>query len=165
MWSIAVMAVMISLVGVYTTMNAERSMAADASVAMNMAGSMLLYRAAVVHYFTEHDVLDTSVSLATLKSANALPAWSTLYQQDSAPLWSNYRDADGTIYIYAISLPAVDITAEITRLSQNTVLTGVYLTGMTTLQSPVFGDTHIPLTALNGKSIPDGAPVWIATQN
>lgn len=159
------MVVMISLAGVCTTMNAERFAEIDAGVALNMAGSMLQYRTAVIHYFSEHDVFDASVSLAALKSTNALPAWSTLYQQDIQSPWSNYRDSAGTIYIYATSLPAIDITAEITRLSQNSFLTGVYRTGMTTLQSPIFGDTHIPLTALNGKSVPDGAPVWIAMKN
>jgi len=162
MWNMLVLTAMISLVGVYTIRNFETFAATDAGVAMSIADSMALYREAVADYFTQNDVLDTSVSFSALKSSHMLPAWSVLYQQSAAPIWNNYRDATGVIYIYASSLPPVNIAAAIAMKSQNSVLNGVYQSGVATLQSPVFGDTRIPVTALNGKSVPDGAPVWIA---
>lgn len=162
MWSLVVATVLVSATGVYSLMCERTLTAAQSNAALEVAGSMALYRQAVVDYFTANDVRGTSVSLAALKSSHMLPTWSLLYQQGAAPIWGNYRDANGIIYIYAMSLPAASVVDEMARLSNNSVLAGTYRNNAATLQSAVFGDTHIPVTVLAGKSIPDGAPVWIA---
>lgn len=162
MWSLVVATVLVSAAGVYS-ITCERTLtAAQSNATLEVAGGMALYRQAVVDYFSQNDVRDTSVSLAALKSARTLPTWSVLYQQSGAPIWGNYRDVNGIIYIYATSLPPASVVDEMASLSSNSVLAGTYRRNAATLQSAVFGDTHIPVTALAGKSIPDGAPVWIA---
>jgi len=162
MWNIAVLVVLMAAAGIYGTRNLQTMNVTQGHVANAVAADMALYRDAVVRYFSATSQLNASVSFATLKSTGMLPSWSTLYQSGSTPAWNNYRDANGIIYVYADALPTDNILAELTRLSHNSMLVGTYRTGSATLQSPVFGDTLIPVTALNGKSIPDGAPVWIA---
>jgi hypothetical protein len=163
MWNITVMLVLFSVAGYYTTHNLEQQDQNQANGALAVADDMAVYRGAVIDYFSSNDLRDTTVSLATLKAAHALPAWSTSGQGGVAPAWGNYRDGAGLIYIYATRLPAGDISADIARLSRNSMLAGVYRREQPNLQSPVFGDTHIPLTALAGLAVPDGAPVWIGT--
>jgi len=162
MWNMAVLVVLLAVTGVYVTRNMETADAAQISLAGALAGEMSVYRTAVTEYFSAHDLYGLSVSTATLKSSGALPSWSKLFQQNTPLIWRNYRDGNGVIYIFSSSLPAFDITAEIASLSQNSMLAGFYKSGSATLQSPVFGDTNIPLTALAGMSVPNGAPVWIA---
>jgi hypothetical protein len=162
MWSLAVAVVLVSVAAIYSTMGAQTLSVDQSNVAMEVAAGMGLYRQAVINYFTQNDVRGTGVSLATLKSSQMLPTWSILYQQANAPIWDNYRDANGTIYVYATSLPSTNIIGEITTLSNNSILVGTYRNSAATLQSAIFGDTNIPVTALAGKSIPDGAPLWIA---
>jgi hypothetical protein len=165
MWNILMFAVMMALTGFYAT-SGERTIAtARQANAMSMASSMQLYRAAVSAYFTKHDKKNTSVNFATLKASNLLPSWSTLYSSGDTPLWDNYRAADGTIYIYAATLPPVNIVSEMVQLSKNSILAGVYQRGSPNLYSPIVGDTGIPLTDLVVKSPPNGAPVWIAMRN
>lgn len=162
MWNIAVLVVLMAAAGIYGTRNLETLNVTQGHVAGAVAADMALYRDAVVRYFSATNQLNASVSFAALKTTGMLPSWTTLYQNSSAPIWNNYRDASGIIYVYAASLPADNILTELARLSHNSMLVGTYRTGAATLQSPVFGDTLIPVTALAGRSLPDGAPVWIA---
>ena len=162
MWNAVVLAVMIAAAGVYTTRNLQTVDQAHQELASADAAEVGIYRNAVIDYFSDHDVVNTSVSTASLKSGAYLPSWSRLYQQSGALSWANYRDADGVIYVYATSLPPRNLAAELAQLARNSVLLGVYDSAHATLQSPVYGETHIPVTALSSLSIPNGAPVWLA---
>lgn len=159
MWGLTVFVVMMALTGFYATSNKEIAVATEQARAEHLADNMAIYREAVITYFTQHSASFGSVDMATLKSSGALPNWSPMYVQPS--IWANYRDADGMIYVYATTLPPVNITADIVRLSQNSMLAGVFRTGDTTLFSPVFGNTQIKLPPA-GVNIPNGSPVWVA---
>lgn len=162
MWNLLMLSVLLSVAGYYAMVGEEHQQLAQQSQAETLAGSMATYRDAVQRYFDAHPTQYQGVDIATLKAANALPSWSALYTQPSTSIWANYRDTNGAIYIYAASRPPVDIVSEILALSQNSVLAGVYRSGDTTLHSPAYGDTGIPLPAPSKVSIPHGSPVWIA---
>lgn len=162
MWNFLVLAVLMAVTGFYAMLGQQAEQTVQQSQAESLAGSMAIYREAVRSYFISNPTQFQSVDIATLKSSTALPSWSTMYTEPSTSIWANYRAADGTIYIYAASLPPVNIVAEIAALSQNSVMTGVFRTGDTTLFSPVFGNTNIPLPAPSNVTIPNGSPVWIA---
>lgn len=162
MWNVAVLVVLISLAGVYATRNLQSLDAAQDSLAASDAAEMGIYRQAVIDYFSVNDLRGTSVAAATLKSGGHLPAWSRLYQQAGALAWSNYRDANGVIYVYALAVPDRNLAGELAQLARHSVLLGIYERASPTLQSPVHGNTGIPISVLSGRSIPDGAPVWIA---
>lgn len=162
MWAMVIVAVMVSLTGFYRLIDKEGMASVEQVKADNLADSMAIYREAVTTYFTQHPGEFDSVGIDKLKSTNALPSWSTLYQQPATSIWANYRHDDGVIYIYAATLPPVNISADVARLSQNSVLAGVFRTGDTTLHSPVFGDTKVKLPPPGKAPIPNGSPVWIA---
>ncbi|WP_034300968.1 type IV pilus biogenesis protein PilM [Herbaspirillum sp. RV1423] len=162
MWNIAILVVLVSVAGIYSTKNLQTLAATESRVAGSVASEMAIYRDAVVNYFTVYNLYNTSVSFGALKSSGMLPSWSLMFQKSEAPIWNNYRDAAGVIYIYATALPDDNILGELASLSHNSILAGAYRSSLSNLQSPVFGDTNIPVTALSGKSVPDGAPVWIA---
>ncbi|MCA1325640.1 type IV pilus biogenesis protein PilM [Herbaspirillum sp. alder98] len=162
MWNAAVVAILIAVAGIYATRNAQALDGAQAGLAASRAAEMGIYRNAVINYFSAHDSSPGVVSTAALKSGGYLPSWSRLYQQSTPLAWSNYRDADGIIYIYATALPERNLTAELASLAQNSVLFGLYDSTTNKLQSPVAGNTNIPTTAISAMSIPNGAPVWIA---
>lgn len=162
MWNLLVLSVLLSVTGYYAMVGDEHQQLVQQSQAETLAGSMATYRDAVQRYFNAHPAQYGSVDITTLKNANALPSWSPLYTQPSSSIWANYRDTNGAIYIYAASLPPVNIVSEILALSQNSVLAGVYRSSDVSLHSPAFGDTGIPLPAPSKVSIPNGSPVWIA---
>jgi len=162
MWGLIVALVMIAAGGFYCSTSSQQLAVVQSNLCRETASEMALYRQAVIDYFSANDLRGTSVSIEALKSARALPSWSLLYQQSDRLIWSNYRDQDGIIYVYGTSLPSINILADLAQLSGNSVLVGVYRTGKSTLQSGVFGDTGIPVTALAGRAIPDGSPLWIA---
>ncbi|MDB5773098.1 MAG: hypothetical protein JWM42_3472 [Burkholderia sp.] len=162
MWYLAILTVMMAMVGLYSEADQQLLVVAENRKPGTLAEEMALYRDAVTSYFTANDYRNITVPFATLKAANVVPTWSRLYSQSASPVWTNYRDAAGTIYIYAASLPSVNVVSDIVDLSHNSYLAGQYRAGATTLHSPVFGDTGVPLTSLlNERSLPDGAPVWI----
>lgn len=161
MWNLLVISVLAAMTGVYTGFGQRAFDAADRNVSRETAESMALYREAVILYYTANDMKNHSVDIDVLKSTSLLPTWSTLYTRSAEAIWGNYRAADGTIYVYAITLPAKNMQAELVALSRNSILAGVYRRNGQFLYSPVFGDTGISLAALAGKEIPDNAPVWI----
>jgi hypothetical protein len=124
------------------------------------AETMSIYRQAVMDYFQTHNVTDTGVSLADLKAAGVLPAWSRLSTGATAVTWTNYRDSAGRIYIFPAA-GAPPIITELLALSRNSLNVGIYRAADNTLFSPVDGK-RIALPALGGAVIPDGAPVWLA---
>jgi len=162
MWNVAVLVILIAVAGVYTTRNVQTLDAVQGSLDASNAAEMGIYRQAVIDYFSAHDLRATSVAAATLRSSGYLPAWTRMYQQGGALAWSNYRDANGVIYVYALGVPDRSLAGELVRLARHSVLLGGYDGNSATLQSPVHGNTGIPISALSGRSIPDGAPVWIA---
>ena len=163
MWGVLVAAIMLMLTSHYMVADQKWLQTLEDMNARIVAEDMALYREAVIGYFTAHDLRNTNVDMSTLSST--FPSWSPLKNGISMASWSNYRDANGMIYIYASSLPKVNITSEIVQLSRNSVLAGAFHTGDASLYSPVFGDTGIPLTSLAvaGVIVPDGSPLWLAT--
>lgn len=162
MWAFVFVAVMASLTVCYRLIDKEGMAAVEQAKADNLAESMSIYRQAVVTYFARHPAEFNPVGIEKLISTNALPSWSTLFQQPATSIWANYRHDDGVIYIYAAKAPPVNAAADIVRLAQNSVLAGVFRTGDTTLHSPVYGDTLVRLPPPAKVSIPNGSPVWIA---
>ena len=124
------------------------------------AETMGIYRQAVTAWFKANGVVDTSASLADLKAAGVLPAWSRL-ATGTATIWTNYRDSAGQIYIFPAAAGAPPVIAELLALSRNSLNVGIYRAADHTLFSPVDG-TRIALPALGAAVIPDGAPVWLA---
>jgi hypothetical protein len=158
--------ILLMVTGIYSTAYEAQVPAMSRPAAATIAASMATYRTAVVDYFSLNPGIYQSVDMATLKSSGVLPSWSMLYAQPATSRWANYRDpSSGIIYIYASSAPDVNIASEIASLSKNSILTGVYHTGDTTLHSPVFGDTGVMLSSAVGTLIPNGSPLWLAMRH
>ena len=162
MWNLAVLTALVSLAGYYAVADKAGLEAQSQARADSLAEDMALYHDAVARYFAGHAGGQHSVELAALRASHALPDWSPLNGAAASTPWANYRDAAGTIYIYAARTPADNIVADIVRLSRNSVLAGVYRGGDSTLYSPIFGDTGIARPTPADAAIPDGSPVWIA---
>lgn len=162
MWNILVVVVIASLTGLYANIDKKYLLANENTEAANLAKDMAIYREAVIAYFSQNPAVYQGVDLDTLKAANVLPPWSTLYARPHTSIWANYRDTDGMIYIYASPLPATNVFPEVMKLTQNSVMVGVFRTGDTTLFSPVLGDTKRKLPPSGNVAIPEGSPVWIA---
>lgn len=162
MWNLLVVVVIASLTGLYASFDKEFLLASENTEAVNLAKDMAIYREAVITYFDRNPTVYQSVDLDTLKAADVLPSWSTLYLRPRTSIWANYRDTDGTIYIYASALPATNVFPELTKLTQSSVMVGVFRAGDTTLFSPVLGDTKRKLPPEASVDIPEGSPVWIA---
>jgi len=160
MWAVLIMVVMVALGGWYGWPAEQRREAVVRQQADDDAGTMAVYRDAVMAYFKANNVTDTSVSLAGLKGAGVLPAWSKLATSPTVA-WTNYRDGAGQIYIFPAAAGARPIVAELLALSRNSLNVGVYRAADHTLFSPVDG-TRIALPTLGEAVIPDGAPVWLA---
>ncbi len=161
MWNLAVLGVLVSLAGYYAGADRGAGATLRRAGADGLAEGMALYRDAVARYFAGHAGGGSSVDLAALRASHALPDWSLLHEAAATTIWTNYRNAAGTIYIYAARPPADNIVADIVRLSRNSVLAGVYREGDSTLYSPLFGDTRIALPTPAEAAIPDRSPVWI----
>ncbi|MBJ7311949.1 type IV pilus biogenesis protein PilM [Rugamonas sp. CCM 8940] len=152
---------LISLAGYYASADKAGIEVQRQARADRQADEMALYRDAVARYFAGHGGGPRSVNLATLRAGGVLQAWSPLAAAAATTIWANYRNAAGTIYIYAAQPPDTNIVADIVRLSRNSVLAGVYRSGDSNLYSPIFGDTQIKLPTPAELAIPDGSPVWI----
>jgi hypothetical protein len=161
MWNLVVITVLAAMASVYASLGERTAAVIEPAMSRDTAENMALYREAVIQYYTANDVKNYSVDLETMKAANVVPTWSTLYTNSATAIWANFRAADGTIYVYAASLPSMNIQADLARVSRNSYLVGMYKRQGQTLYSPVYGDTGISLAALASKHIPDNAPVWI----
>ena len=160
MWSIALSTVVVSLIGAFAHFTQPVALAEQRGSVAAVVESMVVYRAAVVRYFSAHaGQVDTSVDLATLRNEGVLRDWSTL----SADRWHNYRAADGTIYIYGAGAPMADMGAALARQARNSLMAGTYNRATATLYSPAHGNTGIALAPLLAhRNLADGAPVWLA---
>jgi hypothetical protein len=160
MWSIAISAVIVSLICTFAHFSEPTEVARRHGSVAALAESMAIYRAAVARHFDAHDEQrDTGVDLATLRTEGALRDWSTL----PAGRWDNYRAADGTIYIYGAEAASADVGAALARLSRNSLMAGTYRSATATLHSPAHGNTGIALAPLLAhRALRDGAPVWLA---
>ena len=165
MWNIVIMVAMMSLAGLYAMTDIKSVSEVRDTNAAKLADSMAIYRTAVTQYFTANGSPPRSVDIQTLKAANVLPEWSPLYTQPATSIWANYTDAEGLIYIYAVSTPPPDVITHVLTLSHNSILVGVFRTGDTSLYSPIFGDTNIRLPAPSEVQIPNGSPVWVAMRD
>jgi hypothetical protein len=161
MWYLAVMAAIASLSGLYVSIDKKLLLSNENMETVNLAKDMAIYREAVITYFARNPSIYRSVSLNTLKSANVLPAGSTLYSRPYTSIWANYRDTDGMIYVYTSTLPTTNIYPEVMKLTQNSILVGVYRTGDTTLYSPAIGNTKHKLPSPTNVTIPEGSTVWV----
>jgi hypothetical protein len=162
MWNFVIISILAALTGFFAITNEESVEKGEGMIAVSMAESMNVYRQGVVSYFRTHTDVNVSIPNDVLVSSGAMPAWASPPPDSGMPVWSNYRDASGAIYVFSKVLPTVSFAAEIVALAKNSVLAGIYpKNGGTTLFSPLFGDTSIPLTALAGQGVPLGSPVWI----
>jgi hypothetical protein len=164
MWAVLIVVVALTLGGWYGWPAEQRREAVVRQQASNDAETMGIYRAAVIAWFKANNVTDASASLADLKAAGVLPAWSRLSTASVATAWTNYRDGAGQIYIFPAAAGAPPVIAELLALSRNSLNVGVYRAADHTLFSPVDG-TRIALPPLGDAVIPDGAPVWLARCN
>jgi len=160
MWAVLIVVFVVTLGGWYGWPAEQRREAVVRQQADDDAGTMGIYRETVMAWFKANDVTDTSVSLADLKLAGVLPAWSKLAASPTVA-WTNYRDGAGQIYIFPAAAGTRPIVAELLALSRNSLNVGIYRAADHTLSSPVDG-TRIALPPLGGAVIPDGAPVWLA---
>jgi hypothetical protein len=157
MWAIVILVVMSALSGYYVLVDETYQAPVADMKALDLAGDMGVYRAAVMAYlranpgFSSGTVPDTAL-------AATFPSWYV-----RSPLWTNYVAADGTIAVYASTLPAMKIVSQLFAESQRSILVGEADSGTNTLRSPVYGNTGIPLPA--GAAIPNGSPVWLARRN
>jgi hypothetical protein len=160
MWNMLAIAVMSVLVGLVTMSNANNSARMEDAKAARLADSFWLYRQAVRAHFAGTTAGPGSVETSVLVAENRFPAWSNAPADPSTSTWANYMDAGGRIYLYARSVPPTSVITHLLRQSHNSVFLGTYRTGHTTLFSPLYGDTGIPLPVTE-ISIPAGSPVWI----
>ena len=144
MWAVLIVVFALTLGGWYAWPAEHRREVVVEQQAHDDAATMGIYRRAVMDYFAANAVTDTSVSLADLKAAGVLPAWSRLATGVTALTWTNYRDSAGRIYIFPAAAGAPPIITELLALSRNSLNVGIYR------------------AALGGAVIPDGAPVWLA---
>lgn len=162
MWNLVVLTVLLALAGGYALIGERDVVAQQQGVTAATAEGMAIYRGAVMRYYAANPGMpEGSVSFAML-SAGPTPAlrnWSTL----EADRWGNYRDAAGLVYIYAVTRPAANISADLARISYGSMLAGSYHEATGTLYSPRSVNTNISLAALAGLNVPDGAPVWLVT--
>jgi hypothetical protein len=161
MWAVLIVVFAVTLGGWYGWPAERQREAVVRQQASEDAETMGIYRQAVVDYFRANGATDTSVSLADLKLAGVLPAWSRL-SAGSTSVWTNYRDSAGQIYIFPAAAGTTPIVAELLTLSRNSLNVGIYRAADNTLFSPVDG-TRVALPPLGGAVIPDGAPVWLAS--
>lgn len=162
MWHIVMILSLASLAGLYATFDKPALLTNENVTAVNLARDMAHYREAVIAYFAQNPGVYPRVDTATLVDANVLPSWSTLQDRPTLPMWAHYRDSDGMLYVYTASVPDTNLVPELMKLTQNSVLIGVYRAGDNTLYSPVLGDTGRKLPASGSVAIPEGSPVWIA---
>ena len=162
MWAVLIVVFVATLGGWYGWPAEQRQEVVAQQQASDDAANMAIYRQAVVAYFKANDVKDTSVSVADLKQAGVLPAWSRLADNPAATTWANYRDSAGQIYIFPAAARARPIGAELLALSRHSFNVGNYHAADHTLKSPVDGK-RVALPSLGSAAIPDGAPVWLAT--
>jgi hypothetical protein len=185
MWNILVITVLLSVCGYYSLVGQQRLDASEKNVALSIAIGMETYKQAVVSYYASNPgaSMNTSISAASLSASGAFPDWA-----NSAALcsqWNNFVDGEGTIYIYEQSPLPVNITADIVKLSQNSVLAGQAVDngGQLTLYAPAdigtappstlsqssgipeasdYGNSHAPIVLPAAAAIPVGSPVWLA---
>jgi PilM len=174
MWMIMILVVMMSVTGYYTLANDIRNPPPISIKGTDFAASMAIYRAAVITYATQYYALyAVNYSGVVADGALPLPSW---YRLPAPALWTNYLAPDGTILIYTLSALPVNIVAELTDMSKNSVLVGEYNATTNRIDSPVAGLSYVPggsdivfdaaskilLTLPPGTVIPDRSPIWLA---
>jgi hypothetical protein len=164
MWSFVVVAIVFGLTGVYTVANEQAITRVESRKAMTQAENMAVYREAVIQYFTDNDDKKVEAPFASVKSY--LPAWS-LMKDETDPIWANWRDNKGVIYVYPKRPLGVDILKELLALSQNSHLVGAYAEkdkgNKASLLSPLVDVVEFTLDELKHAKnpVPPNAPVWI----
>ncbi|MBC7502290.1 MAG: type IV pilus biogenesis protein PilM [Herminiimonas sp.] len=185
MWNVTVLTVLLSLAGYYALGDQKRVDVTAASLPRNLALDMATYRDAVVRHFSlpaNRSAADASADFSVL----ALPAWYRPQRSTSgAPLWRNYIDGAGIIYIFTATPLPVSITADIVRLSKNSVMAGDAVTvgGGQQLAAPADMPTssiaavgadiqnardygvHPAIAIPAAVGIPAGSPVWLANRS
>ena len=120
-----------------------------------LAASMAVYRDAVRTYAQQHPAFTGAVVDAAL----AMPAWGPATQP---ALWRNYIAPNGMIVVYAGTLPAVGIGAELKVLARGSLLAGLANRAGQRIDSAGAAGSSATLPAVPNAVIPDGAPVWLA---
>jgi hypothetical protein len=169
MWNIAILTVMIALTGFYSMEGEKNAPVTQNVIARNLAESMAAYRQGTIKYATDNTGVSGKVENSTLQ--NFFP---TGYTNEFAKNWTNYIAPDGTIYIYPAAPLPVNITSELVKLSQNSILVGTAGAG-STLDAPadIKNDNAGYVPPLNKISLPStlpdanlqSYPVWLAYRN
>lgn len=181
MWNVFILSAMLALAGYYTLSDLRILPDHERVAAENLAASMGTYRQAVINFSTANPGV-------TGQTVNPSAYFPTGYTAEAASQWSNYIEPDGTIYVFRnpdIELP-VNITDEIVRLSQNSVLAGEsgadnLLHAPADVATPAGWvnngydipratdyqvTSRIPLTPSSAtRIVPAGSPVWLAYRN
>ncbi|MFC5474047.1 type IV pilus biogenesis protein PilM [Paraherbaspirillum soli] len=158
MWMTWIMVAMMAIAGCFVLSEEVRSPVTVAHKNADLAESMSIYRNAVIAFVAANPTFaGGEVPVDKLP----LPSWYTRYPLP-LQLWRNHVEA-GVITIYAAQPQPVNITADLLRLSHNSVLVGVADMRAKMFRSPLFPDVQSPLPA--GIPIPDGSPVWLARRN
>lgn len=122
MWNAIILTALISVAGYYTVIDQKYMLVLEESKARHLANDMAIYRNAVIDYFSANPALK---STKVPDNALVFPSWHTRIATPTAKTqWDNYIDADGTIYIYALSSLPVNITSDIVALAKNSILVG-----------------------------------------
>lgn len=124
---------------------------------VTQAAGMAVYRNAVIAYYTQNPTKFGSAAIGTLIGAGVLPSWSP-----QAPQFAHYRNADGSIVVYASAKTPPAMLGELLKLSRNSLLVGQYSSGDSYFRSAHYGPTTLPLPAPSVVPIPAGSPLWMA---
>jgi hypothetical protein len=154
MFNAMIVAMMLALTTWYSAGQVDAGAMAAQTAQRGQASAMAAYRQAVVAYFSAHPAQYQAAPAAQLMAAGAPMAGA------NQGGFANYRLADGTIVVYALS-PQPGLTGELLALSQRSRMVGQFSQGFFRPALSAASST-IATPAL---AIPNGGPVWLAAAN
>lgn len=154
MFNAMIVAVMLGLTVWYSAGRVDAGALAVHTAQQGQASAMAAYRQAVVAYFSAHPAQYQAAPAPQLMAASAPMA------QANQNSFANYRLADGTIVVYALS-PQPGLTAELLALSHRSSMVGQFSAGFF---RPALSAVPSAI-ATPALAIPNGGPVWLAAAN
>jgi hypothetical protein len=147
MWAYALVVAMVSVFAFFLGDAGQ----AEAARSRTLAESMAVYRTAVLEMVRAQPSFEGPVS----DSALSLPAW-----------WQRRPGIEATVQgrmvaVYITGIEQGNVLEEMLHLAGGSILVGLASHDSGTLKSPLIGDTGISVPS----SVPDGAPVWLATRD
>ena len=156
----ALLALLLTVAGQIDAWHDAVAPVAPQALARDLAASMAQYRSAVMAYHSLHPGAGAaSVDLTTLRADGLLASWS------SATGWSNYRGADGTVFIYGDGADRAAVIADLMHLSQRSALVGHADLVNARFVSELRGATAIALPAPVLAALGQGGVLWLANAN